>query len=169
MCALPDDAFLAALSARFGDHRGKLALLSPRHAYPLAMVLAKSLIAPRLALIGDAGHVIHPLAGLGLNLGFKDVAALSECVMDAQVLGSDIGSAATLEAYARWRQFDTQSTAALMHGMHYLFANDDAALRFLRQTGLKLVNKMPVLKRVLEKEAAGLLGDLPRLMRGLAA
>ena len=169
LCAMPDDAFLHVLTARFGSHLGTLSLLSPRHAYPLAMLLAKSLIGPRLALIGDAAHVIHPLAGLGLNLGFKDVAALSEVVMDAQALGQDIGSTATLEAYARWRIFDTQSTAALMHGMHFLFANDHEALRLVRQAGLKLVDRLPGVKRVFEKEAAGLIGALPRLMRGLAA
>ena len=169
LCAMADDAFLTTLAAQFGSHRGKLALLSPRHAYPLAMILAKSMIGPRLALIGDAAHVIHPLAGLGLNLGFKDVAALSEVVMDAQALGQDPGSSATLEAYARWRRFDTQSTAALMHGMHFLFANDHTSLRLMRQTGLKLIDGLPAVKRVFEKEAAGLTGDLPRLMRGLAA
>jgi len=169
LCALPDEAFLAELRQRFGSHLGQLSLLSLRHAHPLSMMMAKSFVGPRLALLGDAAHVIHPLAGLGLNLGFKDAAALADCVMEAAALGQDIGGDAALEAYARWRRFDTQSTAAMMHGLHFLFANDHEALRLLRQVGLRMVDKLPALKRVFEKEAAGLTGQLPRLMRGLAA
>ncbi len=169
LCAMPEDAFLDELSKQFGAHLGKLSLLSPRHAHPLSMMMADRFVGKRLALVGDAAHVIHPLAGLGLNLGFKDAAALVDCVMQAADLGQDIGGEAALEAYSRWRRFDTISTAAMIHSLDLLFANDQVALRSLRQAGLRLVDKIPALKRAFEKEAAGLTGDLPRLMRGLAA
>lgn len=169
LCALPDAEFLGELSSRFGSHRGRLSLLTPHHAYPLAMQLAKSFTAPRLALIGDAAHVVHPLAGLGLNLGFKDSAALADCVMEASALGQDIGGGAVLEAYERWRRFDTLTTAAMMHGLHGLFANNNESLRLLRDAGLRMVDKIAPLKRLFQQEASGLGGALPRLMRGLAA
>ncbi len=169
ICALPDAEFLAVLSQQFGSHRGPLQILSPRHAYPLSMMMAQSFTARRLALVGDAAHVVHPLAGLGLNLGFKDAAALADCVMNAQSLGLDIGGAGVLESYQRWRRFDTISTAALLDGLNQLFANDHAALRLLRQAGLRLVDIAKPLKDQFMREAAGGTGDLPRLMRGLAA
>lgn len=167
--ALDDTAFLAELSKRFGTHRGVLSLASQRHVHPLSMILSDELIAGRLALIGDAAHVLHPLAGLGLNLGFKDVAALVDCVKDAQLLGQDIGGADVLERYARWRRFDIVATAYLLDGMNRLFANDHGGLRMLRDAGLKLVDHSRMAKQFLMNEAAGKTGDLPRLMRGLAA
>jgi len=168
-CALPDDEFLIELTKHFGDQLGKLELLSARHVYPLALQLADSFYGERLALLGDAAHVVHPLAGLGLNLGFKDAAALSECVMEAAALGADIGGASVLEAYARWRRFDTITNAAMMEGLNRLFANDNEALRMLRQAGLKIVDQMGSVKRAVVKEASGMTGAVPRLMRGLAA
>ena len=120
-------------------------------------------------LLGDAAHVVHPLAGLGLNLGFKDAAALADCVMEAAGLGADIGGAAVLENYARWRRFDTFANAALVDGLNRLFANDNEGLRMLRHLGLRMVDKMPVVKGAFVNEAAGLTGAVPRLMRGLAA
>jgi 2-octaprenyl-6-methoxyphenol hydroxylase len=169
LVALSDAEFLTELQQRFGTQRGALQLLSHRHAYPLAMRLASSFTAPRLALIGDAAHALHPLAGLGLNMGFKDTAALSECVMEAARLGADIGAASVLEGFVRWRRFDTYATAAMMDGMNRLFANSNESLRLLRHAGLRLVDQLNPIKRALQKEAAGLTGDLPRLMRGLAA
>jgi 2-octaprenyl-6-methoxyphenol hydroxylase len=166
---LSDDAFLIEVSKRFGAHRGALKLEGPRHVYPLSMMIADEMVAPRLALIGDAAHVIHPLAGLGLNLGFKDVAALADCVMDAVSLGEDIGGASVLSRYAKWRRFDTVSTAYLLDGLNRLFANDIAALKLIRDAGLKLVDRSHVAKSFFMKEAAGKIGDLPRLMRGLTA
>ena len=168
-CALPDDAFLIELQKQFGDQLGTLELLSARHVYPLALQLADSFYGERLALLGDAAHVVHPLAGLGLNLGFKDAAALSECVMEAGSLGSDIGGAAVLEAYARWRRFDTFTTTAMMEGLNRLFANDNEALRLLRLMGLRLADRMGPLKQAIVGEASGMTGAVPRLMRGLAA
>jgi 2-octaprenyl-6-methoxyphenol hydroxylase len=166
---LDDAAFLSELTMKFGLHRGALSLASPRHVHPLSMMIADEMVAPRLALIGDAAHVIHPLAGLGLNLGFKDVAALADCVMDAVSLGEDIGGAAVLARYVSWRRFDTVSTAFLLDGLNRLFANDIAGLRFVRDAGLKLVDRTKFAKDFFMKEAAGKTGDLPRLMRGLAA
>jgi 2-octaprenyl-6-methoxyphenol hydroxylase len=169
LVALPDAEFLKELQQRFGTHRGPLTLLSHRHAYPLIMRLASSFTAPRLALIGDAAHALHPLAGLGLNMGFKDSAALAECVMEAARLGADIGGESVLEAFTRWRRFDTYATAAMMDGMNRLFANSNESLRMLRHAGLRLVDQLAPVKRELQKEASGLTGNLPRLMRGLAA
>ena len=169
LVTLPDAEFLRELQQRFGTQRGALQLLSHRHAYPLIMRLASSFTAPRLALIGDAAHALHPLAGLGLNMGFKDTAALSECVMEAARLGADIGGAPVLEGFVRWRRFDTYATAAMMDGMNRLFANSNESLRLLRHAALRLVDQFKPIKRALQKEAAGLTGDLPRLMRGLAA
>jgi 2-octaprenyl-6-methoxyphenol hydroxylase len=166
---LSDPEFLDAVSHRFGAHRGVLNLDGPRHVYPLSMMIADEAVAPRLALIGDAAHVIHPLAGLGLNLGFKDVAALAECVMDALALGEDIGGALMLERYTKWRRFDTVATAYLLDGLNRLFANEVPGLKFIRDAGLKLVDQSNSAKGIFMKEAAGKTGNLPRLMRGLAA
>ena len=169
ICALPDDQFLNLLCEKFGTHLGELSLLSPRHAYPLSMYLAKTFAGTRVALLGDAAHVVHPLAGLGLNLGFKDAAALVECVMTAVDLGQDIGGSDVLNSYIQWRRFDTVATAGLLDGLNRLFANDDQALRLMRQAGLRIVDSLAPLKDVFIREAAGKVGALPRLMRGLAA
>lgn len=166
---LDDADFLKVLSERFGSHRGALSIASPRHVYPLSLMIAEEMVSRRLALIGDAAHVIHPLAGLGLNLGFKDVAALAECVMDAVALGQDIGGDAVLEHYARWRRFDTVFTAYMLDALNHLFANDVSGLKFVRDLGLKMVSTSAPMKNLFMKEAAGKTGDLPRLMRGLAA
>jgi 2-octaprenyl-6-methoxyphenol hydroxylase len=167
--ALEDAAFLSEITLRFGSHRGKLDLAGSRHLHPLSLGLASEFTAPRLALIGDAAHVVHPLAGLGLNLGFKDVACLADCVMDALRLGQDIGSAQMLDQYALGRRFDTVSTIYALDGLNRLFSNDIASLKLLRDAGLRLVDKVPNLKALFMKEAAGQTGNLPRLMRGLAA
>lgn len=169
ICALADEEFLTVLSEKFGGHLGQLTLASPRHAYPLSMYLAKTFVAGRVALLGDAAHVVHPLAGLGLNLGFKDAAALADCVMKAADLGQDIGGNEVLDSYVQWRRFDTLATAGLLDGLNRLFANDDQALRLLRQAGLRVVDSLAPLKDVFIREAAGKVGALPRLMRGLAA
>ncbi len=169
LCALPDADFLIELQKKFGTHRGQLSLASARHVYPLSMKLANSIIAPRLALLGDAAHVIHPLAGLGLNLGFKDAAVLAECVTEAVKQGADLGGASVLQRYETWRRFDTVSTAYLLDALNRLFANDNGALKALRELGLKMIDQSPRVKSLFMKEAAGQMGELPRLMRGLAA
>jgi 2-octaprenyl-6-methoxyphenol hydroxylase len=130
------------------------------------MQLARELVAPRLALIGDAAHVVHPIAGQGLNLGLKDVAALAEVVIEAMRLGLDHGGDEVLERYQRWRRFDTALMAMVTDGMNRLFSNDVAPLRALRDIGLGLVDRMPPLKGAMMARAAGLERGGPRLLRG---
>jgi 2-octaprenyl-6-methoxyphenol hydroxylase len=164
--ALPDDEFHAELERRFGLHLGELKIVGPRRAYPLGLYNARSFIADRLALIGDAAHVIHPIAGQGLNMGLRDVAALAESVADAARLGLDIGSPQVLERYQRWRRFDTMTMSVATDGLNRLFSNHSDALRLVRDIGLGLVERMPALKRTFIREAAGVTGDVPKLMKG---
>jgi 2-octaprenyl-6-methoxyphenol hydroxylase len=163
---LADVEFQSQVQDAIGERRGAITDMGPRHVYPLAVMLAKTLVADRCALVGDAAHVIHPLAGLGLNLGFKDAAALAECVSDAALLGQDIGSLAVLERYQQWRRFDMVATAFAMDGFNKLFMNDNPVLKQLRDLGLSVVNRIPPLKRAAMQQATGLTGAVPRLMRG---
>lgn len=163
---LDDAGFLAELRRRFGDRLGAVGQVGGRHSYPLAMFIAREFTGPRLALIGDAAHVVHPIAGLGFNLGLRDVAALAEPVHDAFALGLDPGSDAVLERYSIWRRFDTVMTALAMDGLNRLFANDNAALRVLRDAGLMAAGSSSKLKSLFVKEAAGQTGNLPKLLRG---
>lgn len=166
MLALPINAFEDELRLRFGTHLGAVRLISGRHGYPLSLYVAETFSASRLALVGDAAHVLHPLAGLGFNLGLRDVAALADCIHDAAALGLDIGSGSVLERYTQWRRFDTVATAAAMDGMNRLFANTNPVLTLLRRAGLMAVNRLSGLKSMFVTEAAGISGDLPRLLRG---
>jgi 2-octaprenyl-6-methoxyphenol hydroxylase len=163
---LDDAGFLSELEKRFGHRLGAIETAGPRQAFPLDMQIARSFIAERLALIGDAAHVVHPLAGQGLNIGMRDVAALTETVVDAARLGLDIGALPQLGRYERWRRFDSAFSAAVMDGLNRLFSNDAAPLRVLRDLGLGLVDRAPPLKRFLAREAAGATGTPPRLLRG---
>ena len=165
--ALPAAEFGAALQSRIGHHLGTVTVEGRVNLHPLKLQIARAMTAHRVALVGDAAHVIHPLAGLGLNLGFKDVAALAECIGEAVSRGEDHGSPVVLERYERWRRFDVAATVVAMEGMNWLFANGDPLLAMLRKTGLALVDKLPPVKAALMREAAGSTGDLPRLMRGL--
>jgi 2-octaprenyl-6-methoxyphenol hydroxylase len=165
---LDDGRFAFEMQRRFGDSLGTLRLMGGRWAYPLRLVHAERYIDHRLALIGDAAHVIHPIAGQGFNLGLKDVAALGEVVVDAMRLGLDIGGPAVLERYQRWRRLDTVMLIAATDGLNRLFSNDVAPVRLLRDVGLAAVNRLPPLKRVLMRDAMGTLGELPRLIRGEA-
>ena len=165
LMAMDDDAFLAALRPVFGSFLGAIALEGSRFAFPLALSLAKSFTAPRVALVGDAAHGVHPLAGQGLNAGLRDVGALSQVLSEARARGEDPGSDPVLERYARWRRFDTAALAVATDGLNRLFSNDSRILRVTRDLGLGLVNRIPPLRRAFIREAAGLTGELPKLMR----
>jgi 2-octaprenyl-6-methoxyphenol hydroxylase len=166
--ALPDAEFHAELEKRFGLKLGDIKVAGPRRAFPLGLFTARSFIADRLALIGDAAHIIHPIAGQGLNMGLRDAAALAEVIADAARLGLDPGDANTLERYQRWRRFDTMSMGVATDGLNRLFSNQSDALRIVRDVGLGLVERMPALKRVFIREAAGFTGDVPKLLKGEA-
>ena len=166
MMALDDAEFLAELGRRFGDYLGRLTIAGPRWSYPLSLMHAEAYTAPRLALVGDAAHVIHPIAGQGLNLGLRDVPALAELIVDARRLGLDIGNPALLARYERWRRFDNTLLAAVTDGLNRLFSNDVAPIAALRDAGLAVVNRLPPVKRFLMRHAMGLVGDLPRLVKG---
>ena len=165
---LDDDGFLAALRPVFGDFLGGLTLMGGRYAYPLALSLAQRLTGARLALVGDAAHGIHPLAGQGLNLGLRDVAALAEVLAQAARRGEDIGAADVLERYARWRRADIAALAGATDLVNRVFSSDNPLLRAGRGLGLGLVNEWSWARRGLIREAAGLSGDLPRLLMGQA-
>lgn len=169
MMALDEDAFNAEIAKRFGDHLGATKAAGPRWSYPLSFHLARSWVAPRFALAGDSAHGIHPIAGQGLNLGFKDAAALAETLLDAARLGLDIGGLGTLQRYERWRRFDSFTLAAATDGMNRLFSNDIAPLRIVRDLGLGIVDQIAPLRRLFMRHAGGDLGKLPRLLRGEAA
>jgi 2-octaprenyl-6-methoxyphenol hydroxylase len=162
---LPDADFLAEIDTRAAGALGDLQLAGPRQSWPLESVMARSFTGPRLALIGDAAHSVHPIAGQGLNLAFRDVAALAECVADAALAGGDLGTAAVLGAYERWRRFDSSMAIAGFDGLNRLFSNDVGVVRSLRGAGLSAIDRLPFVKQRLVAEAAGLTGTLPRLLR----
>ena len=167
IAALDDIAFLEALRPRFGSFLGEIALAGARFSYPLRLTIAESFIAPRLALVGDAAHGVHPIAGQGLNLGLRDVAALSEVLIAATRRGEDIAAPDVLERYQHWRRFDVLRLALGMDAVNALFSNHSAALGAIRGLGFGLVNALPTLKRRFIREAAGLAAAEPRLMQGL--
>lgn len=164
--ALPDQDYLTMLKPRFGDFLGDIKLAGQRYTYPLSLSLAHNLVADRIALIGDAAHGVHPIAGQGLNAGMRDIAALAEIITDATRRGEDPGSLAVLRRYEEWRRFDNTALAVATDGFNRLFSNDSAIVRNLRDVGMGIVNAMPGLRRGFMREAAGLTGDLPRLMQG---
>jgi len=166
--SLPDDAFTEELQRRVGEHLGKVELLGRRDAWPLAIMVAQRMIDQRLALIGETIHAIHPIAGQGLNLSLRDVAALAEVVVDQYRLGLDIGLPEVLERYQRWRRFDTFLLAGVCDSLVHLFSNDVAPLRAARQLGLGAVDRLPSLKAFFMRHAMGMVGQLPRLIRGEA-
>lgn len=165
--ALGDAEYLEALRPRFGDFLGEIALAGARFTYPLNLTLANSFVAPRVALVGDAAHGVHPIAGQGLNLGLRDVGALAEVLIEARRRGEDIGAADVLERYQRWRRFDSTALAWGMDGVNRLFSNDNPVLRLGRGLGMGLVNAVPGLRRGFMRQAAGLSGEVPKLLRGL--
>jgi 2-octaprenyl-6-methoxyphenol hydroxylase len=168
MMALDGPAFSGEIQRRFGDSLGALRAIGGRWAYPLSLIHAERYVDHRLALVGDAAHSIHPIAGQGLNLGLRDVAALAETLVDARRLGLDLGAADVLARYQRWRRFDNLMLIAATDSLNRLFSNDLGPLRLARDLGLAAVNRMPPLKRLFMRHAMGLVGDLPRLIRGEA-
>jgi 2-octaprenyl-6-methoxyphenol hydroxylase len=169
LLALAPEAFLAEVEQRFGHRLGVLSLLDQPQAFPLGLHVARSFVAERLALLGDAAHVVHPIAGQGLNLGLRDVAVLCQCIADEMRLGLDPGTAATLALYQQVRRFDTATMAVTTDALNRLFSNDAMPLRLMRDFGLGLVDRMAPLKGYLVREAAGIVGDTPPLMRPLHA
>ena len=164
--ALGEAEFHDELEKRFGLHLGEVKALDKPRAFPLGYFVARSFIAERLALVGDAAHVIHPIAGQGLNMGLKDVAALAEVVVDAARLGIDPGQADVLERYQRWRRFDTMAMGVATNTLNFLFSNESTLLRTVRDIGLGLVDRAPPLKSLFIRQAAGLSGEVPRLLKG---
>jgi 2-octaprenyl-6-methoxyphenol hydroxylase len=165
MAASPE-AFGAHLQRRFGEFVGLATETGPRFVYPLGLSLAERMTTHRIALIGDAAHGIHPIAGQGLNLGLKDIAALAEVLVDAARLGEDIGAEAVLERYARWRRFDNVVLAAGTDVFNRLFSNDHPSIRLVRGLGMAAVNRLGPARRFFMQEAGGATGDLPRLLMG---
>lgn len=163
--ALSDDDYLAVLRPRFGDFLGEISLAGARFTYPLGLSVANDFVAPRVALVGDAAHGLHPIAGQGLNAGLRDVAALVEVLSDAKSRGEDFAAIDVLERYQQWRRFDTSTLVAATDLTNKLFSNDNPLLRMGRDIGMGVVNAIPGLRRTFIREAAGLTGDLPRLMR----
>lgn len=162
-----DFIFEDELERRFGHKLGHLKVVGGRRAFPLGLTLARDFVAPRFALAGDAAHGIHPISGQGLNLGFKDVAALAETLVEADRLGLDIGSLAVLERYQTWRRFDTFRMGVTTDVLNRLFSNDITPVRVIRDIGLGLVDRLPSLKSFFIRQAAGVAGETdPRLLSG---
>jgi 2-octaprenyl-6-methoxyphenol hydroxylase len=160
-------SFQAEFARRFGDHLGKVEVAGTRWWHPLGLVHAERYVEERLVLVGDAAHGIHPIAGQGYNLGVRDIAALVEVLVDAKRLGLDIGAADTLERYARWRRADNLTMVAATDLLNRLFSNDLKPLRLARDLGLGAVHRIPPLRRFFVRHAMGLVGDLPKLIRGV--
>jgi len=166
--ALPEKEFAEEFQKRFGDFLGHVNFIGPRWTYPLTLQYAETSIAERLALVGDASHGMHPIAGQGLNMGLRDVAALAEVLTDARRLGLDIGTSSVLDQYEHWRRFDNTLMLAMTDGLNRLFSNDIAPLKLARDIGLAAVNKAGPLKKVFMRHAMGSTGNLPRLLKGEA-
>lgn len=164
--ALSDDDFMEVLRPRFGDFLGEISLKGKRYTYPLGLTIANSFVAERLALVGDAAHGMHPIAGQGLNAGLRDVGALAQVVSEAARRGEDFAAPDVLERYQQWRRFDTATLAAVTDATNRLFSNDNPVLRLGRDIGMGVLGAMPGLRRGFIREAAGLTGDLPELMKG---
>ncbi len=168
IAGLTDEDFLEVLRPRFGEFLGTIELAGGRFTYPLNLTLANAYVAPRLALVGDAAHGVHPIAGQGLNLGFRDVGALAEVLVEAHRRGEDIGTVDVLERYQSWRRFDATALALGMDAVNKLFSNDNPLLRAARDIGMGVVGALPPLRRGFIRQAAGIAGTPPKLLRGVA-
>lgn len=166
--AMPETDYLQVLRPRFGDFLGDIRLQGDRFTYPLNLTIANSFISDHLALVGDAAHGMHPIAGQGLNAGLRDVGALAEVLTLAGRRGEDIASTLVLERYQEWRRFDTAALAMATDVFNRMFSNDNPILRMGRDIGMGLVGSLPGLRRSFVREAAGLTGDLPKLLQGRA-
>ena len=167
MTALDDEAFIAEIEKRIGGRFGTITLAGQRQSWPLDVRLARALTAPRFALAGDAAHGVHPIAGQGVNLAFRDCAALIECLADAARLGFDLGHAPALDRYARWRRFDSTMSSALYGGLNRIFSLDNAVLRAGRGAALGFIDRSAAIKSLILEEAHGLTGDVPKLAVGV--
>ena len=163
---MSEEKYLSELKLRFGDFRGEIGLDGKRFSYPLSLSVSQKVISKRIALIGDAAHSLHPVAGQGLNLGIRDVASLIEVLVNAARVGEDIGSCNVLNRYSVWRNFDRTSLYIVTHSVNRLFSNDNIFLRAARDLGMGAIEKSPFLKRGLIRNATGLAGDLPTMMKG---
>ena len=168
LIALEPLLFEAELELRFGLKLGKISVEDKPRAWPLGLTLAREFVQDRFALAGDAAHGIHPIAGQGLNLGFRDAAALAETLVEADRLGRDIGTLDVLEGYQRWRRFDTVQMGVTTDVLNRMFSNDFGPLRAIRDIGLGLVDRMPPVKDFFIRQASGLSADAPRLLKGEA-
>ena len=164
--ALGDDDFLEEVDLRFGGKLGELELDGQRRSFPLATHMARRFVGDRFALLGDSAHGVHPIAGQGLNLAIRDIAALVECIVDGARVGLDFGDTFVLERYEKWRRFDSTLSAGVFDGINRLFAKDWPLLRAAREIGLGVIDRLPGVKGVLVSEAAGLTGDVPKLLKG---
>ncbi len=160
--SMPEDAFTSLLARRFGDDLGRPTVIGPRFAYPLSLQRVSAVTGPRIALVGDAAHGLHPISGQGLNLGLKDVAALTEVLSDARDLGEDIGGSVVLDRYARWRRLDVAGAVTAADVIARVFSNDRDSLRWIRGLALATADRSSRLRGVLAREAGASAGDLPR-------
>ena len=161
---LDDNQYMEILNSRLGSFLGKSKLIGGRHSFPLELRIADRFIDDRLALIGDAAHSVHPIAGQGLNAGFKDVAVLAHVLQDSCQRGEDFGSLGVLKRYEEWRRFDSVQLAYSTDLFNRLFSNENEALQLIRNIGIKILDSIPAAKRNIIREAAGITGELPRLM-----
>jgi 2-octaprenyl-6-methoxyphenol hydroxylase len=165
--ALNDEDFAGEAQAAMGGFLGKIVLLAPRSSYPLGFHHAAQITAKRLALVGDAGHAIHPIAGQGLNLGFRDVAALAEVLVEGARLGLDLGDSQLLDRYQRWRSLDALSVAVATDSLTRIYGIRGKTASAVRRLGMGLIERISPIKNRLMSEARGTSGDLPLLLRGL--